>query len=101
MRIHARSEYAGVIEFGRKVGAKMPPSGAIDRWMRAKGIATGTTGWQRRRFIFVIRRAISKRGLQPGRRVLYNDFTQAKMTLAVYYALLRELDAAMVRGGFV
>lgn len=101
MRMHARSEYAGVIEFGRRVGAKMPPPGAIDRWLRSKGIATGMSPSARRRFIFVIRRAISRRGLQPGRRVLYNDFTQAKMTLEVYYSLLRELDAAMVRGGFV
>jgi hypothetical protein len=100
MRMHARSEYAGVIEFGRRVGAKMPPSSAIDRWLRAKGMAVGMSPSARRRFIFYIRRAISRRGLQPGRRVLYNDNTQARMTLAVYVSLVNELNAAMIRGGF-
>jgi hypothetical protein len=100
MRMHARSEYAGVIEFGRRVGAKMPPSSAIDRWLQAKGIAVGLSPSARRRFIFYIRRAISRRGLLPGRRVLYNDNTQARMTMTVYLSLVKELNAAMARGGF-
>jgi hypothetical protein len=99
MRMFSASEYAGVIEFGRRVGAKMPPSGAIDQWLRAKGIATGMSPSARRRFIFVIRRAISRRGLQPGRRVLYNPRTEVQMIVCVYKNIVDECNKSLVRKG--
>jgi hypothetical protein len=44
----------GVIERGRKVGAKMPPKGSLLRWMSIKGIEPKAE--------FAIRRAIQRRG---------------------------------------
>ena len=99
MRMFSASDYAGVIEFGRRAGSKMPPSSAIDRWLRAKGIATDVAPSARRRLIFVIRRAISRRGLQPGRRVLYNDYTQAQMIVCVYKNIVDECNKSLVRKG--
>jgi hypothetical protein len=99
MRMFSASEYAGVIEFGRRVGAKMPPSSAIDRWLRAKGIDVGMSPSARRRFIFYVRRAISRRGLQPGRRVLYNQNTQGQMIVCVYKNIVDECNKSLVRKG--
>ena len=45
------------IEFGRRAGAKMPPSGRLDDWYAAKGIDP--------KLDFVIRRAIARRGIKP------------------------------------
>jgi phage gpG-like protein len=45
--------YAPVVEFGREAGKTMPPSGALEPWMRRHGITVAE---------FVIRRSIGRRG---------------------------------------
>lgn len=79
--------YAGVIEYGRRAGARRPPSEPIARWAqrklglpyaRAKGIA------------FVIAKRIGERGLRP-RRVLTSRTTTSLLIEAMRRDVLREL----------
>lgn len=53
------NDYLTYIESGRRKGAKMPPVEPIVRWARARGIPTDNST------IFLIRRAISRDGIQP------------------------------------
>lgn len=48
--------YAPVVEYGRRAGAPMPPSGSLDPWMRRHGITAVSE--------FVIRRSIARRGIR-------------------------------------
>ena len=66
--------YPSVMEFGRKPGAKMPPPGALERWVwlvlkppkkMVKGVA------------FVVARAIGKKGIK-GKRFLQKGWEQSK-----------------------
>jgi len=45
------------IEFGRRAGAKMPPSGSLDDWYAAVGIDP--------KLDYVIRRYIARKGIKP------------------------------------
>lgn len=45
------------IEFGRRAGAKMPPSGSLDDWYAAVGIDP--------KLDYVIRRSIARKGIKP------------------------------------
>lgn len=58
--------YAGVIEYGRRAGAKTPPAEAIARWAQRK---LGLSEEEARAAAFPIARAIARRGLRE-RRVL-------------------------------
>lgn len=53
------NDYLTYIESGRRKGAKMPPVEPIVRWARSRGIPTDNST------IFLIRRAISRDGIQP------------------------------------
>lgn len=53
------NDYITYIESGRRKGAKMPPIEPIVRWARKKGIPTDNST------IYLIRRAISRDGIQP------------------------------------
>ncbi len=53
------NDYIQFIESGRRKGAKFPPVEPIVRWCRQKGIPTDNST------IFLIRRAISREGIQP------------------------------------
>lgn len=54
-----QASYAGVIEGGRRAGARMPPVSVIARWVTQKGIARGK---EARSIAFVIARKIAKQG---------------------------------------
>lgn len=53
------NDYLTFIESGRRKGAKMPPVEPIVRWARSRGIPTDNST------IYLIRRAISRDGIQP------------------------------------
>lgn len=53
------NDYLTYIESGRRKGAKMPPVEPIVRWARSRGIPTDNST------IYLIRRAISRDGIQP------------------------------------
>lgn len=53
------NDYLTYIESGRRKGAKMPPVEPIVKWARKHGIPTDNST------IFLIRRAISRDGIQP------------------------------------
>jgi hypothetical protein len=58
-RVYSEDEYFRVLEFGRRIGAKAPPEGAIRRWMQDVGIDDPPGGG----IVFLIQRAIKRRGL--------------------------------------
>ena len=53
------NDYLTFIESGRRKGAKMPPVEPIVKWARSRGIPTDNST------IYLIRRAISRDGIQP------------------------------------
>ncbi len=55
-RVGSNVPYAPVVEYGRRPGAPMPPSGALDGWARRKGISASA--------IFAIRLRIARRGIK-------------------------------------
>jgi hypothetical protein len=55
--------YAAVVELGRRAGAKQPPPGALDLWVKR---ILGVPGEEVRRVAFLVGRAIARRGI-PGR----------------------------------
>ena len=66
LAVYNRTAYAGVIEYGRRAGTRMPPRDAIARWAQRKlGLAESDA----RTAAFVMARAIARRGLRA-RRVL-------------------------------
>ncbi len=58
--------YSGVIEGGRRAGARQPPLPAIQAWVHRK---LGVSAAEERSVAFVIARAIGRRGIQ-GKHVL-------------------------------
>lgn len=61
-RVFNSATYAGVIEFGRRQGARQPPTQAIVDWAQRR---LGLTRTQAKAAAFPIARAIRKRGLLP------------------------------------
>ena len=72
------SKYGDVIEYGRRPGKKMPPAGAMLRWVELK---TGLSGKPAQRVEFLIRRKIGKEGF-PGVHMFEKTFieSQGKLT---------------------
>lgn len=76
--------YAPTMEYGRRAGAAMPPAGALLGWMGRKGIPAEAE--------FVVRRAISSRGiaakrmaqqaLERNRPGILEEFRQAALRFA-------------------
>lgn len=61
-------DYAAIVEEGRDKGAKMPPAGAIDKWVTQRNIK-GTRDSKgrftpRKKIVFMIRRSISQEGIK-------------------------------------
>jgi hypothetical protein len=109
------SPYAGIIEFGRRPGARMPPIDVIEHWVIRKGLAKTVqkaAGRKRsaakklaaayaaaresRSIAFVIARAIKRRGL-IARRVMHSSLkamgeaVYAEISVAVHRAILGKL----------
>jgi hypothetical protein len=59
--VYSPDSYFKVLEYGRRPGATMPPEGPIRTWMEDKGI--DTEGKEGKAVLFLIRRAIGRRGL--------------------------------------
>lgn len=61
--------YAAAVEYGRSAGSAMPPTGAVDGWLRRHGIDPEAS--------FAIRRAIGEQGI-PARPFLLPAFEGQK-----------------------
>lgn len=94
-RIFNTAPYAGVIEYGRRAGAKRPPTKAIELWAMRK---LGLNAKEAKSASFAIANAIKKRGLAP-RKVLTSTRTESAITLAVMQEIRAEVKAALRRGG--
>ena len=89
LAVFNRSSYAGIIEYGRRPGARMPPRAAVARWaQRTLGLSEADS----RAAAFVMARAIAKRGLRA-RRVLGG--AEAEMGAIVRDELTKALSAAL------
>lgn len=86
-----RMPYSGVIEYGRRRGARPPPTEAIARWAQRK---LGLPYKKARGIAFVIAKKIGKRGLQP-RRVLTSRTTLDLLKDALQRDMLHELIRAL------
>lgn len=93
-RIFNTRPYAGVIEYGRRAGAKRPPTKAIELWAMRK---LGLNAKEAKSASFAIANAISKRGL-AARRVLTSQRTESAITRAVMEEIRSEVKAALKRG---
>lgn len=91
MRVSNSAPYAGVIEYGRRRGAKMPPIDPIARWAQRK---LGLPYPKAKGIAFAIAKAISKRGLQP-RRVLTSRTTLDLLLTAMRRDVLHEMIRMM------
>lgn len=62
------ADYASIVEEGRDKGAKMPPSGPLDRWIvqrNIKGSRDAKGRFVKRKSLnFLIRRSISRKGIK-------------------------------------
>lgn len=85
------SPYAGVIEYGRRPGARRPPVEPIARWAQRK---LGLPYKNARSMAFVIARRIGQRGLLP-RRVLTSEQTTRLLLEALERDVLHELLAEL------
>jgi len=91
------ANYAAIVEEGRDKGAKMPPSGAIDRWAIQRNIR-GTRGKdgrfeKRKSIVFAIRRSIADNGIKPVRffgLAMSKEFN--KLVPELQEALLKDLE---------
>ena len=89
IHVYSLSPYAGVIEYGRRPGARMPPEDAIARWAQRK---LGLPYKRARAVAFVMRRAIARRGLAP-RKVLTSPNTVSFLVAALQGEVEREIMA--------
>ena len=93
IRIENAVGYAGVIEGGRRAGARPPPRAALAAWAMRK---MHLDAKQAQSVGFLIARAIAKRGLQP-RRVMAKSIPQiVKITRA---EILRAVHTALTARG--
>lgn len=79
--------YAGVIEYGRRAGARAPPVKVLEPWVRRK---LGIPYKQARSVAYLISRAIKRRGLRP-RYVLTSRATSFKLERAFKEEVTRAL----------
>lgn len=82
--------YGRVMNDGRAAGAAMPPKGALLAWMARKGIDASQE--------FVIRRAISRRGI-PGDQWLTGTFDRLLPDIRAEFDAIPARLAARVTGG--
>jgi len=90
-RVYNVSPYAGVIEHGRRPGARMPPVQVIARWLqRARGLSRK----EAEAAAFPVARAIAARGI-AGKQVMTKALPQ--LMAAVEAEVLRELEARLAQ----
>jgi hypothetical protein len=88
-RIFNVSPYAGIIELGRRAGARMPPVQVIAKWLqRARGLSRK----EAEAAAFGVARSIAKRGI-AGKLVMNNALP--RLIAAVEDEILRELEAKL------
>lgn len=83
--------YAGVIEYGRRAGARMPPVDALARWAQRK---LGMPYKKAKGIAFAIAKSIKRRGLKP-RYVLTRRLQQRKLENAFREEVMRALIVAL------
>lgn len=84
-----KAPYAGVVEYGRRKGAKQPPREPIARWAQRK---FGMPYSEAKQVAFAISRAIKRNGIK-GRYVLTSAGTTKKFKQIMEHELLHELMA--------
>lgn len=90
-RIYNPLPYAAVIEYGRRKGARQPPTKALVPWVIQKGLVRGGNVQAKARGLaFVIARSIARKGTPP-RPVLRRAMKQ------VYPLVLREIKEEFKR----
>lgn len=90
-RIYNPLPYAPVIEYGRRAGARQPPTKALIPWVIKKGLVRGGNVQAKARGLaFVIARSIAKKGT-PARPVLRRAMKQ------VYPLVLQEIKEEFKR----
>lgn len=77
------------LEYGRRAGARMPPSAPIEEWAAAKGIE--------RSAVFPIRRAIAARGI-PALHIMQRAIEEQKPKFAIVW--FKRFLADWGRGGY-
>ena len=92
-RVFNTRPYAGVVEYGRKKGARRPPPKQIELWARRK---LGLSRKEAKSASFAIANAIAKRGLLA-RKVLTGPLTNHQLIQAVMMEVRREVTAALDR----
>lgn len=89
VHIYNQAPYAGVIEYGRRAGARTPPREVIARWAQRKLGLPYKEAW---RAAYPIMRAIARRGLRD-RKVLFGDSTQTRLREMFLEEILREVGS--------
>jgi hypothetical protein len=89
VRVYNQAPYAGVIEYGRRPGARMPPVEPLARWAQRK---LALPYPQARSIGFAIARSIQKKGI-PASNVLGGAIP--KLEKAFVQEVKRELDRAL------
>lgn len=89
VKVYNLTPYAGVIEKGRRAGARQPPSEPLARWAQRK---LGLPYKRARSVGFLIARAIKRRGI-PGKFVLRDAIP--KLEAAFETEMTRELRRAL------
>ena len=92
--IYNTAPYAGVIEYGRRPGARPPPTKAIARWAQRK---FGIPYKEARGIAFMIARSIGRRGL-VGRRILTSEAMRLKLEDMFLEEIAAELMAELRSG---
>jgi hypothetical protein len=82
--------YAAVVELGRRAGAKQPPPGALDLWVKR---ILGVQDTEVRRVAFLVSRAIARRGI-PGRFMFRDALASFRPQLS---QIFEEVGAAIAR----
>ena len=85
------NDYLVFIESGRRAGAKFPPVEPIVRWARKRGIPTDNNT------IYLIRRAISRDGIQPRPFMAYifeemDDRWDSNWADSIFDKIMEEID---------
>jgi hypothetical protein len=87
-KVFNRAPYSPVIEYGRRAGSRMPPTGPIARWAQRK---LGLSAKDAKNAAFAIAKSIAKRGI-PAQRVM----TDPAVTDTFQRFLKEEVDRAML-----
>jgi len=93
VRVYNREKYASVIEYGRRPGARPPPSAALVPWVRDK---LGYRGKQARSVAFLVARKIGERGI-PARKVIRDPAVKLKVQKIVTKAVIERLKIAVAK----